>query len=266
MKNFLNLSQNKIKQLAKLKQGKYRRLSGQYIISGLRAIKGCLQATGFSPNSVFVQQGKEHLLDELNLSNIQVPVYLLTENDFSRISDENNPQGIALLADCPVQQRQEQKPQSPVLIYLQEINDPGNLGSIIRSLLWFGFNEVLLSPGSVDPYSPKVVRASAGYISHCNIYQDITSQKLLELKESCNYRLYGTAADSTLEIKSFKPKKNERFILLFGPEAHGLSEELSALCEKMLTINRIGTGESLNLGVSAALFLYQIRSVLSVRR
>ncbi len=262
MNDFQTLNKNKIKELAKLRQVKFRRSEGRYIISGLRAVKGSLQAPGFSPKSIFVQQGREHLLQELNIRNIHSPLYLLSEIDFRRISDENNPQGIALLADCPVLKLQEQKPQSSILIYLQNINDPGNLGSIIRSLLWFGFNEVLLSPDSVDPYSPKVVRASAGYISHCSIYQDITLQELLELKKSRNYKLFGTTACSGLEIKSFKPKMDERFILLFGSEASGLSEELSELCEKTFTIARNGAGESLNLGVSAALFLYQIRNAL----
>jgi len=260
VKDFQTLSKNEIKQLAKLKQGKYRHAAGQYIISGLRSAGGALQALGFKPASIMVQQGREHLLHELNLSS-NSPVYMLSEADFRKISGENSPQGIALLADCPVHQP-DKTPQDPVLIYLQNINDPGNLGNIIRGMLWFGFNELLLSPESVDPYSPKSVRASAGFISHCRIFQDIKTDELIELKERSGYRLYGTSADSGTEISSFRPAKDERFILIFGSEARGLSEELSIVCDEMLTIRRTGAGESLNLGTSAALFLYQIRTAL----
>jgi len=260
VENYNTLSKNEIKQLAKLKQGKYRQAAGQYIISGLRPAGGALQAPAFKPLSIFIQQGREDLLQKLNTSS-NCPVYLLSEPDFLRICEESSPQGIALLADFPVHPP-EKRPQSPVLIYLQNVNDPGNLGTIIRSMLWFGFNELLLSPGSADPFSPKAVRASAGFISHCSIFQDIKTDEILALKNEFGYKLYGTCAGSGIEITSFQPALNERFILLLGSEARGLSEELTGACDEMLTIKKSGAGESLNLGTSAALFLYHIRTAL----
>lgn len=250
-----------IRELAKLTQRKYRRLSRRYIISGLRAVTGSLQSQNIEAQTLLLQEGREDLLEKLPPGAGELPCRLLPEKDFMRISAENAPQGIALLANRPVYDWRRQKPSSAVLLYLQQINDPGNLGTIIRSALWFGFKDILLSPRSTDPFGPKAVRSSAGYISHCRIYEDIAAAELKTLGHELGYQIVGTAAQEARDIRSFGPSEDKPVILLFGSEAHGLSPDLRELCGQMFTIPKSGWGESLNLATSVALFLYQAVSV-----
>jgi len=255
---FQPLGKNRIRQLAKLRQKKFRRLSGEYLISGMRAVSGALQAVSFRPKALIIQKERQDLLKKLPRLPQAIPYYRLGEDDFTRISPEAAPQGIALVAQRPQQIVTEQTPQNPVLIYLQEVNDPGNLGTIVRSASWFGFKEILLSPNSADPFSPKAVRASAGFISHCRIYEEVGLNMLLSLRKKKAYRLLATVAHGGAALQTFRPARNERFILLFGSEADGLSSALRKHSSKQLTITKSGDGESLNLAVSVALFLYQL--------
>ena len=113
---FKSISKKHISELAKLRQRKFRRLNGQFFISGLRAVRGSLQAAGFEPQAILLQKGREELLQDLPAVNSAVPRYLLDENDFSRISDESSPQGIALLTKRPYKNQPEQQAYSSVLL------------------------------------------------------------------------------------------------------------------------------------------------------
>lgn len=219
-------------------------------------MSGSLPASDFRPLALLLQEGKEALLSGLPIDKA-APRYLLTERDFMRISDEDTPQGIALLAERPSLNLLAHPPRAAFLPYLEQVNDPGNLGTIIRSLLWFGHHEILLSPGSVDPFSPKAVRSSAGSVTHCRIYEDIELDKLRTMRNEKSYKILGTAMDGERTIREWHPAKDERWILLFGSEAHGLSREARSMCDQLVAIPKPGFGESLNLATSVALFLYQ---------
>jgi len=157
------VSKNYLLQLAKLKQKKYRDQSGLYMISGVNAVESAVNAPHPRIQEILLNERRIALLDELNLKDktkVNIPIYRLSERDFARISDERSPQGIAAVTKKRTLDIQSNPPQSSEIIYLDRISDPGNLGAIIRTALWFGIKTILLSPGSADPYQPKVARAS----------------------------------------------------------------------------------------------------------
>jgi len=251
------ISKTLVQELVKLKQKKYRDTQQRYLVSGLNAVQGALESQRVNPQMVLIQQGRESYLDILP-EEFSAPVYELEEKDFKRLSDEKTPQGIALVIEKPLMDLDEFQLRSSLLLYLQDINDPGNLGTIIRSAVWFGVDTILLSSGSVDPFQPKAVRASAGFITQMQIYEQVDIEELGRLTEKNKMQLAGTVVKSGTSLNEFKYSADSPLLLAFGSEAHGLSDDVLDLCRQHITIPKKGRGESLNLAISVALCLYGI--------
>ena len=251
------ISKSLLADIAKLRQKKYRDQQQRYMVSGLNTLQEALQAEGCKAHSILIRKGKQDLLNVLNIKT-ETPVYQLSENDFSKISDEKSPQGIAAVLQRPLTRLDDFHTHKGIVLYLEGINDPGNMGTIIRSALWFGSDSILLSPGSTDPYQSKVVRASAGLVTHTKIYENVSAIDLSKLKQEHGLKLAGTVVLNGQSLKEFKLPDSAPLILAFGSEAHGLSEEIQELCDHKITISRNGKGESLNLGISAALCLFAL--------
>lgn len=254
------VSKNYLLQLAKLKQKKYRDQSGLYMISGVNAVESAVNAPHPCIQEILLNERRIALLDELNLKDktkVNIPIYSLSERDFARISDERSPQGIAAVAQKRTLDIQNNPPQSREIIYLDRINDPGNLGAIIRTALWFGIKTILLSPGSADPYQPKVARASTGYITYMDLYEQVSVHDLSNFNKTRHYSFIAAVVNGAESLYKLKPGKN--VALIFGSEAHGIAADLLQLCDRQVTIPKPGYGESLNLAVSTALFLYQLK-------
>ncbi len=249
------LSRAAVQDVAKLKQKKYRDLQNRYLVSGWNAVRGCLEQSGPRIEAVLVQKGKEAFLEQLP-AELHSQVFGLSEKEFKHISDEQTPQGIALLVQKPETRLDLNQNAFKKIIYLEEINDPGNLGTIIRSALWFGVDAIWLSPGSVDPFQPKVVRASAGYVAHATLFEEVDTKQLEQFKTKQKGLIVGTLLRDAESLRTWKAPKTQPWLLAFGSEAHGLSALLQGLCDVRLTIPKNGVGESLNLGVSVAVCLY----------
>ena len=143
-------------------------------------------------------------------------------------------------------------------IFLDRINDPGNLGTIIRTADWFGIKNIVLSEGSVDPYNEKVVRSSMGSLFRANIYQsDDALEDIGWLKEKKGYALTGfVLGGQPIEQKELA----DNTLLVFGSESHGLSPEIEKLLDTRYTIAGSGEAESLNLAISVGIALYALQS------
>lgn len=252
---FLTLSKKQLQELAKLNQKKYRDLQQRYLISGLNAVQGALETSDIEPQAVLLRQDNKDILSQINIST-DVPVFIIEAKDFERISDEKSPQGVALIMKKPFVSIRDFR-ASQLSLYLEEINDPGNLGTIMRSALWFGIDTIILSSGSVDPYHPKVVRSSAGSLVHLKIYELQEFNQLDEIINKQNIECVGTIVKGgSLPEKIKIPAKP--LMLCFGSEAHGLSTDMKNKCNQFCTLARKGKGESLNLAVSVALCLYAL--------
>lgn len=230
-----------------------------YIISGERAVHGALSDNRHEIRYLLATAEKSdqaHQLKEEQDTLNDVPGYRLSDDEFRYLSDERTPQGIALVCTKPDTRLTIDMDPGKRLIFLDRVSDPGNLGTILRTALWFGIDGVLLSADSADPFQGKTVRSSAGAITGISIYENISTHMLEQLKARFGYTLLatvvkgGTSPDTLGSIK--------RQILLFGSEASGLDPQFIERSDHMLTISRPGSGESLNLAVAVGLFLYEL--------
>ncbi len=140
------------------------------------------------------------------------------------------------------------------MVYLDNVSDPGNAGTILRNCDWFGIKDVLMSEGSVELYNPKVVRSSMGSIFHLNIYEDVSPAHLQELKGK-GYRLICSDLAGE-DLFDFKPP--EKCIVVFSNEAHGPGNEIRERADHIVSIRKKGKAESLNVASASAVILSQL--------
>ena len=114
----------------------------------------------------------------------------------------------------------------------------------------------MLSPNSADPYQPKTCRASAGIISHIKIYEHVEVKNLNTLKQKYGFKLIGASTYSNQSLNKFKFNQSQKYGLIFGSEAHGISDQITKILNEQVSIPVSGIGESLNLAASTAIFLF----------
>ncbi len=253
------ISKKLLKQIRQLRQKKFRRAYGQFVISGFRAVSLALENRNFEFLYLLVEKHQTALLNRFPTFG-NLPVYTLTRSEFAYISDEQTPQGVALVARLP-QISLQQNVLSARMIFLQNISDPGNFGTILRTAAWFGWQTVLLGSHALDPYQPKAVRASAGAITQVKILQNVSAETLEQMQVKEGYSLVGTTVRKGQALPEFKPEAKGKYILIFGSEAHGLSSRMIEMCDIKLSIPKFGHGESLNLAIAVSLVLYQFTAL-----
>ena len=239
----------KLDNIKKLQQKKYRQAFGHYLVEGEHLVLELQKAASRQPalkaSELYVTAAYEHWHSPLT-------THVIGERQMARLSDTKTPQGILAIVPItvpiktPMTQAQEQpatvtqhRPEKA--IYLHEVQDPGNLGTILRTLAWFGGFRCLLSPGSVDPYNPKVVRSSMGAIFHVPLEIDV---ELASLSERFHRLAWLDLNGRSLTEPGFA----DHDCYLFGNEARGIPvQALAELNATAYTINGEGEIESLNL-------------------
>lgn len=138
---------------------------------------------------------------------------------------------------------------------LDDIADPGNLGTIIRSAVAFNFDTVILSKNTVDLYNPKTIRATEGMLFNINIVTSDLEDTILNLKKN-GFKILGTKVTKGKDIKNYL--KTDKIALIIGSEAKGMSKQLENLCDENIYIKMNEKCESLNAGVSASILMYEL--------
>lgn len=247
------------KKLQKLmKQSRTRRQEGVFVVEGWKMVKEALERN-LVLHLYSAEREQEHCREELNrFSRGNVPVDLMRDNLFSQLSDTVSPQGILGVVRMPVYEREEIVNQPDAkLLCLENIQDPGNLGTMFRTAEGAGMTGVVLTKGCVDLFNPKVVRSTMGSLFRVPFYvcQDMEEEmKFMQKQGFCFFaaHLQGT--------KDFTEESYEGSIgILIGNEANGLSGAVSGLADCKVKIPMEGELESLNAAVSAALFMYEVR-------
>lgn len=237
----------KIDDIKKLHQKKYRTEFGYYLVEGEHLILELEKAA--QVNSAL--QDCELFVTEAYLGFAsQFKKNLVSEKVMAQLSDTKTPQGIVAVA--PLVNTTTQVSSTEKTIYLYEVQDPGNLGTILRSLAWFGNFRCLLSPGSVDPYNPKVVRSSMGAIFHVPMELDVPLESLTERFTSiATLDMHGNAL-SDHSFKNFD-------CYVFGNEARGVPRDaLQKMNAQKFTIAGCGAIESLNLASAVNICVYEL--------
>lgn len=237
-----SIDNQKIKDIKKLQTKKYRDKMNLFLVEGEHLVQeayknGCL-------DTLILKEGYDYYLD--------VKTMIVSSGVLKYISELETPQPIIGLC----KKKTSQKPVGSI-IALDNIQDPGNLGTIIRSAVAFNFDAIILSDDSVDVYNSKVIRASQGLIFSINILVCNLKSALLELKER-GYRIYGTKVTDGKNVKSIA--KKSLFAIIMGNEGNGLSEEVSYLCDEFVYIGMNESCESLNVGVAASILMYELSS------
>lgn len=250
-------SKNQLKYYANLNQKKYRLLEQKFLVEGHKLIIEALRAklsceailTTVSFRDTNPSFFKNQLLKDLTIE-------LISHNELERISDTQTPQGIIGVFGVP-----KPKPvnlnKEKIIVALESISDPGNMGTIIRTSDWFGISSIIASNDSAETFNPKVIRSSAGSAFHLSVIEVENFYGELEHLKQNNFKILVTDLRGEDLYGFSKPEKS---VIVFSSEAHGPSQELINLADHVLTIPKKGKAESLNVASSAAVFLSELTS------
>ncbi len=239
-----------------LHDARARRGDSEFAIEGPHLLEAALEKTPkLIEYAAFTQEAVVRytsLLDKAE--SLGIAVHSLPSKLSYRISDTQEPQGIFAVVRMP----RLSHPHGDAIIVLDGVQDPGNVGTIIRSAAWFGVPNILIGDGTADPYAPKVVRGTQGAIFDVSIdaVTDLT-KRLTELKNAGWNIFAATLAETAQSI--FEIAFPEKVILLLGAEARGIRPELLALANEQIVIPKYGAGESLNVAISGAIILAEFR-------
>ena len=233
-----------IKETAALKEKKARKELGLFLVEGVKMTREC-QASNFEIERVFLAENYQ------GEGEFPVEKIVRVSNDVFRVlSDEKTPQGVLCRVKIP--QSTMQAPKNACL-FLDGVSDPANVGAIIRTANAAGYNEIYLTQGCADPYSPKSVRASMSGIFFTKLYIGEREEILSVLKDTPIL-----AADMQGE-NAFTFKSPEKFALAIGNEANGISAETENAAKHVVKIPMSATQESLNAAVSAGILMYLLK-------
>lgn len=243
-------SNNKCKYVKSLSQKKARESNGEYTIEGIKSVREAINS-GKTITALYVSFGfyDNEAFDYPD----NVPLYKVADGVFEKMCDTKAPQGI--LAVVKMDGNDFKLDLSKSYIYCDNLNDPGNLGTIIRTADAAGFDGVLLSQGCVDLYSPKTVRSSMGSFFNMKVMKNVTREKLAKYKEKGFQLIGGALNENTVDYRSADMTKPT--IIVIGNEANGISDEVMEMC-KCVKIPILGKAESLNAGVAAAILMYEL--------
>ena len=235
-----SLDNDRIKSYIKLKDRKYRKKTKTFIVEGMHLVLEAYK----SGNLI------ELILEKDEVLPIDVPTIYVTNEIINKISSLDNPSKVMGL--CKMNDNKEVTGNK--ILLLDGVQDPGNLGTIIRSSVAFNISDIILSTNSVDLYNDKVIRSSEGMIYKINIIRTDLIKVIKKLKEN-NYLILGTNVRNGVDVKEVN---SSRFALIMGNEGKGVKEEILNLCDKNLYIKMNKNCESLNLGVATGILLYEL--------
>ncbi len=246
-------SQNdKYKHFKALKQKKERSLTGQYTVEGIKSVKDAIDAEAdifaILVSEEFNSQNKFEFPKNIDL-------YIISDKLFPALSTTESPSGIIAVINIKEKQNVILNTDKPY-VYCDNIRDPGNLGTIIRTADAAGFGGIILSPDSVDIYNPKTVRSSMGSFFHIPIYEDVNYSEIAEFRAQGFSIICSLLDDDTIDYTVCVMKKP--LILVIGNESNGISEEMKHLADEKVKIPIDGKAESLNASIAAAILMYEV--------
>ena len=237
---YTSIENEHIKEIKKLNQKKYRDLNNKFIVEGEHIVNEAIKA-----NIV-----EEILLLEGNEITYKGKVSFVTIKVLKYITELENPSKV--IAVC---KKINNVIKGNHILALDNIQDPGNLGTIIRSAVAFNIDTIILSKNTVDLYNSKVLRSTQGMIFNINIVVSDLEKEIKELKNK-NYKILTTKVDGGKLIKNIE--KNEKFVIIIGNEGNGVSEQLQQLSDEYIYIKMNEKCESLNAAVATSIILYEL--------
>ena len=230
-----------IKELERLKEKKYRDQTGLFLV----------ETSHLAIEAYRAGLLKELLVEQNEIFPIDVPITYVSKEILKKLSSTKTPPKVIAV----VKKKEEREEIGEKVLILDRIQDPGNLGTIIRSAVAFNIDTIICSPDTVDFYNPKFVRASQGMMFHLPILVLDTEKTIQELKKK-DYKIIGTKVTNGEDVRNAAIYSH--FALVIGNEGQGISEIIEKLCDQFLYIKMNGNCESLNASVAASILLYEI--------
>ena len=252
-----------IKSIKKLKERKYRDLNNEYIIEGIKILKEAIQEKAVIKKNVICEEClANNIIDEKLLYEIaKYDCLYVSKKIFEGLTDVSKPQGI--LAVVEKNNKKDINYNEDIIVALDGLQDPGNLGTILRTLDSANLSQVVVSKDTVDAYNPKVVRSTMGAIFRVNI---VEAENLKEtLKEMKRHKYKVMCTDLTASKNIYEIDYNKK-ILVIGNEANGISKELLDMADEKIIIPMLGKTESLNASVATSIIVYEyVRRKIGIR-
>lgn len=237
---YSSIENKKIKNIKKLNTKKYRDEVNKFLVEGEHLVLEAYK------NGVL----EEIILEENNDININIEKSYVTNGVLKYISELDNPSKIIGICN-----KITKKDIGNKVLILDEIQDPGNLGTIIRSCVAFNIDTIILSKNCVDVYNSKVLRATQGMIFNINIFEENLNEIIPRLKKD-GYTVYGTKVNGGKNLKNVE--KIKKFAIIMGNEGRGVNSSILNLCSDYIYINMNKNCESLNVGVATSIILYEL--------
>lgn len=252
--NIISSKDNEIiKNIRKLKEKKYRDIENSYIIEGIKLIKEAIEEKANIKQIVMREEFSDEEVDKDTLFELaRHNLINVTKNVFNLITDVKTPQGI--IAVVEKKQNEDANYKEDIIIALDDIQDPGNLGTILRTVDSANLKQVIVSKNTVDVYNPKVVRSTMGAIFRINIVEADDLKEELEKAKSHNYKVMVTSLDAKKNIYDADFNKK---VIVIGNEANGVSKEIQDMADEKVIIPMLGKTESLNASVATSIMVYE---------
>ena len=236
-----SLQNETIKEIMKLKQKKYRDELGLFLIEGYHLLEEAKKVNCI--DTIITTQDESY--NELTL--------LVSTHVMSKLAFTKTPQPV--MAICHQPKNQQLMIDGQRFLLLDRVQDPGNVGTMIRTALAFGYDQVIMSENCVDLYNDKVIRSTQGAMFQMNICIMNLKEAIIELQNH-GVKVYGTCLQNASSINSYSSQKAMAFVM--GNEGQGISQEILDLCDERLYIP-IQSIESLNVGVAAGITMYHFQ-------
>lgn len=230
----------KIKELKKLNQKKYRDNSEVFLVEGPHLVEEAYKARLLE--EVILLDGIEYETD--------IPITYVSEYIMSYLTDLDTPSNMMGI----VRKKTSHEIGNRVLL-IDDIKDPGNLGTIIRSAAAFNVNTIILSENTVDLYNSKVLRATQGMLFYVNIFES-NLKDMVRILKGMDYYIIGTKVDVGTDLKTVA--KKDKTAIILGNEGKGMSEELANLTDTNVLIKTNKNTESLNVAIAGSIILYEL--------
>lgn len=245
------ISKSQISYIKSLQQKKFRKEHQQFIVEGDKLCDEFLQSD-YSIQGIYVLESKREKY-ELLLSKLSknIEIVLLKQEDIDKLSNMSTSPEVLMLVDIPKESLVSDIPlevfTNNLVLVLDGVKDPGNMGTILRIADWFGISHVVCSEDCVELYNPKVVQSTMGSLLRTNVYYTNLEEFLSSKSE---VSIFGALLEGE-NIYSYSEKING--VLVMGSESHGISKQLLPLINKPVTIPSFGEAESLNVAIATGI-------------
>jgi len=249
------ITQRLRKLVRSLNQKQFREQNDLFLAEGAKLAQEVLKSD-YEPELLVVRDSPSaEVLDMVDkFSNMSIPIYNAPKHQFDQMCTTKTPQGIVVVLN----KKEQIFSPNESFIALDGVTDPGNIGTIIRTADWFGFNQIILNENCADHYNPKAVRATMGGVFRVNIHNVADLSETI--KESFSeVETYGATLGAKMELSQIE--KQKKIGLVFGSETKGFTDKVSEVIKNKFIIKGFGLQESLNVAVAAGITFYHFKSL-----